>query len=107
MIAGFEISDVLAINDKDYSITFGLYFSVEWMEPRLNLSKDLWSESNVLSEMELVPGFRSFISGIYFKVAFLSQFGIDTESVAAKYIYLQFEIIQNYRCSVKVGWTLD
>ena len=42
-----------------------------------------------------------------FKLPFLSQFGIDTESVAAKYIYLQFEIIQNYRCSVKVGWTVD
>ena len=26
-MSGFEISDVLAINDKDYSITFGLYFS--------------------------------------------------------------------------------
>ena len=38
-MSGFEISDVLAINDKDYSITFGLYFSVEWLEPRLNLSK--------------------------------------------------------------------
>ena len=32
--SGFEISDVLSINDKDYSITFGLYFSVEWVEPR-------------------------------------------------------------------------
>ena len=38
-LAGFEISDVLRISDKDYSVTFGLYFSVEWLEPRLNLSK--------------------------------------------------------------------
>jgi len=42
---GFEISDVLSINDKDYSITFGLYFSVEWVEPRLNLSHDVWGQS--------------------------------------------------------------
>lgn len=42
---GFEISDVLSINDKDYSITFGLYFSVEWVEPRLNLSSDVWGHS--------------------------------------------------------------
>jgi len=42
---GFEISDVLSINDKDYSITFGLYFSVEWVEPRLNLSQDVWGSS--------------------------------------------------------------
>ena len=56
IISGFEISDVLAINDKDYSITFGLYFSVEWLEPRLNLSMELWGEENVISEQDLVPG---------------------------------------------------
>ena len=49
---GFEISDVLSINDKDYSITFGLYFSVEWVEPRLNLSSDVWGHSGD----SLVPG---------------------------------------------------
>ena len=26
LVPGFEISDVLKIDDKDYSITFGLYF---------------------------------------------------------------------------------
>ena len=55
-IAGFEISDVLAINDKDYSITFGLYFSVEWFEPRLNLSREVWGEENIKGEEDLVPG---------------------------------------------------
>ena len=54
--SGFEISDVLGINDRDFSITFGLYFSAEWMEPRLNLSTDLWGEENVATEQELVPG---------------------------------------------------
>lgn len=53
---GFEISDVLRISDKDYSITFGLYFSVEWLEPRMNLSKELWGEGNIASETELIPG---------------------------------------------------
>ena len=47
---------MLGINDKDYSITFGLYFSVEWMEPRLNLSNELWGEDNVAKEDDLVPG---------------------------------------------------
>ena len=56
IISGFEISDVLGINDKDYSITFGLYFSAEWLEPRLNLSTELWGEENVASENDLVPG---------------------------------------------------
>ena len=53
---GFEISDVLAINDKDYSITFGLYFIVEWVEPRLNLSNELWGEDVVGRDDNLVPG---------------------------------------------------
>ena len=47
---------MLAISDKDYSITFGLYFSVEWVEPRLNLSVDLWGKENVANEQDLVPG---------------------------------------------------
>ena len=54
--SGFEISDVLGINDRDFSITFGLYFSAEWVEPRLNLSTDLWGEENVATKQELVPG---------------------------------------------------
>ena len=55
-LLGFEISDVLAINDKDYTITFALYFSAEWLEPRLNLSKDLWGEHLVEKDDDLVPG---------------------------------------------------
>ena len=51
-----EISDVLGINARDFSITFGLYFSAEWVEPCLNLSTDLWGEENVATEQELVPG---------------------------------------------------
>ena len=47
---------MLGINDRDFSITFGLYFSAEWLEPRLNLSTELWEEENVASEQDLVPG---------------------------------------------------
>jgi len=68
---GFEISDVLAINDKDYSITFGLYFSVEWLEPRLNLSKDLWSEGNRTTEMELVPVNLELIKNLWLPNIFI------------------------------------
>ena len=53
-VSGFEISDVLRISDKDYSITFGLYFSVEWFEPRLNLSRELWGSDR--ADTELIPG---------------------------------------------------
>ena len=48
-VSGFEISDVLRISDKDYSITFGLYFSVEWLEPRMNLRNGFKSEENLIS----------------------------------------------------------
>ena len=32
-----HISDVLKINDRDFSITFSLYFNVQWREPRLHI----------------------------------------------------------------------
>ena len=62
---GFEISDVLAINDKDYSITFGLYFSVEWIEPRLNLSSDLWGSHVVEKDSDLVPVNLELINSLW------------------------------------------
>ena len=39
------------------------YQSVEWIEPRLNLSQDLWGPSNVESDEDLVPGGYLFIIG--------------------------------------------
>ena len=60
IFAGFEISDVLAINDKDYSITFGLYFSVEWLEPRLNLSK----VTNYFGDYKIFFGWQFFSTRI-------------------------------------------
>ena len=33
-----HISDVLKINDRDFSITFSLYFNVQWREPRITLN---------------------------------------------------------------------
>jgi len=62
---GFEISDVLKIDDKDYSITFGLYFSVEWFEPRLNLSQDLWGDHNIASDTDLVPVNLELINSLW------------------------------------------
>ena len=56
MISGIEISDVLKIDDKDYSITFSLYFNVQWSEPRLNLSTEFFDTENVTGEEQLVPG---------------------------------------------------
>ena len=62
---------MLAISDKDYSITFGLYFSVEWVEPRLNLSLELWGKENVVSEEDLVPGELLHPKELFPKIYFL------------------------------------
>ena len=55
-VSGIEISDVLKIDDKDYSITFSLYFNVQWSEPRLNLSQEFFNSENITGDEQLVPG---------------------------------------------------
>lgn len=42
-----HISDVLKINDRDFSITFSLYFNVQWREPRLNLNPSFFQNRSV------------------------------------------------------------
>ena len=39
-----DISEVLRINDKDYSITFACYFNVQWEENRIWLSEEFGRE---------------------------------------------------------------
>ena len=58
-VSGIEISDVLKIDDKDYSITFSLYFNVQWSEPRLNLSQEFFNSENITTDEQLVPGINS------------------------------------------------
>ena len=54
---------MLKIDDKDYSITFSLYFNVEWFEPRLNLSQEFMDTENITSEGDhLVPGMNMHTS---------------------------------------------
>ena len=57
-LSGIEISDVLKIDDKDYSITFSLYFNVQWSEPRLNLSQEFFNSENITGDEQLVPGLK-------------------------------------------------
>jgi len=61
---GFEISDVLKIDDKDYAITFSLYFSVEWVEPRLRLAPHLWDLQNSTAT-DLVPVNLELINSLW------------------------------------------
>lgn len=60
-LSGIEISDVLKIDDKDYSITFSLYFNVQWSEPRLNLSQEFFNSENITGDEQLVPGLKEYI----------------------------------------------
>ena len=39
-----DISEVLRINDKDYSITFACYFNVQWKEGRIHLGPEFGRE---------------------------------------------------------------
>ena len=99
---------MLGINDKDYSITFGLYFSVEWTEPRLNLSNELWGKDMVVKEDDLVPGEISQDYLEVIKSSFIcSKSWVDQKLVDSQYFYLQPENIQNYWCSVQACWVVD
>lgn len=39
-----HISDVLVINDRDFSITYSLYFNVQWREPRLHINTGFFQD---------------------------------------------------------------
>jgi hypothetical protein len=52
-----HISDVLKINDRDFSITFSIYFNVQWREPRLQIDSSFFqnrsSEEDQLQPVDL------------------------------------------------------
>ena len=58
---------MLKIDDKDYSITFSLYFNVQWSEPRLNLSREFLDTENITAEEDqLVPGTQNVLKNVQF-----------------------------------------
>ena len=40
-----HISDILVIDDRDFSITYSLYFNVQWKEPRLKINKNFFQDN--------------------------------------------------------------
>ncbi len=53
-----DIMDVLTVNDKEFSVTLTMYFSVKWEEPRL--------VTNVtMSEGEWIPVDLNFLSHLW------------------------------------------
>ena len=39
-----HISDVLVINDRDFSITYSLYFNVQWWDPRIHVNTGFFQD---------------------------------------------------------------
>jgi len=54
---GIDITDVLRINDKEYSVEFSSYFNVMWTEPRLEIPSLFLTDMNStsLSEQSMIP----------------------------------------------------
>ena len=48
ILVEIHISDILKINDRDFSITFSLYFNVQWREPRLRLNPSFYHNARYL-----------------------------------------------------------
>jgi Neurotransmitter-gated ion-channel ligand binding domain len=50
-----HISDILKINDRDFSITFSLYFNVMWKEPRLRLNPSFFqNRSDLINPLRII-----------------------------------------------------
>ncbi|XP_023344754.1 glycine receptor subunit alpha-1 [Eurytemora carolleeae] len=52
---GIDITDVLRINDKEYSVEFSCYFNVMWKEPRLHIPEQLLEELNMKNSDAMFP----------------------------------------------------
>jgi len=54
---GIDITDVLRINDKEYSVEFSSYFNVMWTEPRLHIPKRFLTDLNFTrgSSQSMIP----------------------------------------------------
>ena len=55
-----HISDVLKINDRDFSITFSLYFNVQWLEPRINLNPSFFQNRSEMQDIIYENDFGRF-----------------------------------------------
>ena len=104
-ISGIEISDVLKIDDKDYSITFSLYFNVQWSEPRLNLSTEFFDTENVTGEEQLVPGRTSadFLQKVFPKVCVEKK--LLRRQICCK-LRQNFTFVMQQQHLIKVAFTL-
>ena len=66
-----DIEEVREVNDRDYSITFGAYFNVEWKEGRLNLLPDFGAPHKAGSEPSYVPVDVDFVKNLWLPNIFI------------------------------------
>ena len=57
-----HISDILKINDRDFSITFSLYFNVMWKEPRLRLNPSFFQNRSDLIDLLRIGWLGSYLA---------------------------------------------
>ncbi len=56
------VTDVLGVDDTQFSITLYAFLGIRWLEPRLELDEEAWKEEESLEEMlqagvDVDPGF--------------------------------------------------
>ena len=66
-----DIEEVREVNDRDYSITFGTYFNVEWRDERINLSPDFGADKEAGGEPAYVPVEVDFVKNLWLPNVFI------------------------------------
>merc|ERR1719336_1971637 len=49
-----HISDILVIDDRDFSITYSLYFNVQWQEPRLKINENFFQQNEYVATQKYI-----------------------------------------------------
>jgi len=70
-----HISDILVIDDRDFSITYSLYFNVQWQEPRLKINENFFQQNDFedgpLSSDSLTPVDLNLIKDLWVPNVFI------------------------------------
>jgi len=66
-----HISDVLVINDRDFSITYSLYFNVHWWDPRIHVNKDFFKDRVAPEPDTLTPVDLNLINDLWVPNVFI------------------------------------
>jgi hypothetical protein len=94
-----DISDVLKIDDRDFSITFALYFNVQWREPRLQLNRGFFQHASAEGDEEtLVPVNLNLIHDLWVPNVFiynLKTFKVGLRPLQFIVVFMKFHFDQH------------